>query len=236
VSNRYPAIIRLSPEKCWYSPRTHVAHATGKVEWRHPEGSGALGTVSVKWTGKGRYSLAATTPQIFRGRWVLSARATKDVSRCAISGTFSAPTAESVIAYLQAHQLPISGVIAYNATTDPNHLLGRPDGYLSKVAWQDSRVSQTGQSADPGGVEWGGSIEVFSDSTRALARANYIGAIAQAAPSLADEYDYVLGPVLLRLSGTLTPAQAASYAETIPGMTEFHYSGPAGTPATTTSS
>ena len=36
---------------------------------------------------------------------------------------------------MKAAGLPIASVTVYNATTDPNHLLGRQGGYTSKVAW-----------------------------------------------------------------------------------------------------
>lgn len=229
VSGKLPSVVRGSAEKCSVNLRTHTAKATGEVSWADPAGSGALGTVSVTWTGPHRYKVHAAIPEMFEGRWSVVVPATRALAACKLSGTFAAPTAETTLAFLQARGLPITGVIAYNATTDPNHLLGRPNGYLSKVAWQDTRLSQTGQSADPGGVEWGGSIEVFRDHTMALARANYIGALEQASPLFGSEYDYILGPVLMRISGTLTPAQAqTSYAAAIPEATLFTYRGSAG--------
>jgi hypothetical protein len=90
---------------------------------------------------------------------------------CSVTVNFAPPTAESVYAYLVAKGLPMTGLIAYNASTDPNHLLGRPTGYLSKCAWQDTRIDQSDQSSDPGGVEWGGSLEVFGTAGQATERA-----------------------------------------------------------------
>lgn len=234
ASVTYPGIVKLTNDACSYNRDTHAVTAAGVVSWVPPTGGGALGTVSVDWTGKHKYTASAVTPQFFDGSWSLAGTATTNISHCNISGQFVAPTAESVLTYLQAHSLPVTGVIAYDAATDPNNLLGRPSGYLSKVAWQDTRVDQTFYSAAPGGVQFGGSIEVFSNSTKALARANYIGAIGQASPALGSEYDYLKGPILLRVSAKLTPAEAAEYMQAIPGATEFQYSGTAGAPPSTT--
>jgi hypothetical protein len=64
-----------------------------------------------------------------------------------------------------------------------------------------------------GSVELGGSIESYPDATGALARAEYIQRTFKAAPVLGGEYDYVVGPNVLRLSRILTPSQAKAYAE-----------------------
>lgn len=45
-------------------------------------------------------------------------------------------------------------------------------------------------------------------------RADYIQTIGKNLPTLV-EYDYVLGPVLLRLSKGLTPDQAQAYKDTL---------------------
>ena len=66
---------------------------------------------------------------------------------------------------MKAAGLPIKGLIIYNATTDPNHLLGRQGGYTSKAAWVDPAAVAAGAgspSGDPGGIEFGGGIEVFA--------------------------------------------------------------------------
>jgi hypothetical protein len=108
--------------------------------------------------------------------------------------------------------LPLSGLIVYTAATDPNHLLGRPTGYTSKCAWVDSRVPASDLTArSSGSVGNGGSIEVFRSASGATARAKYIFTADKAIPLLGSEYDYLRGPVLIRVSNYLTPAQAATY-------------------------
>ncbi|MEU6067698.1 hypothetical protein ABZ864_25370 [Streptomyces sp. NPDC047082] len=97
------------------------------------------------------------------------------------------------------------------AALDPNHLLGRPNQYTSKVTFDDSRVPADQISGmDKGDIGRGGAIEVFGSPADANARAKYIQAVTKSVPSLA-EYDYVHGTVLVRVSHYLTPKQAAAY-------------------------
>jgi len=120
-------------------------------------------------------------------------------------------TAAGLAARLLADGLPLTGLIVYNAVTDPNHLMGRNGGYTSKVAWADPRALAAGQvtvADDPGGVENGGGIEVFPAMAGAQARYSEMSGLT---PPLGDGYDYLAGAALLRLSQYLTPAQAQVY-------------------------
>ncbi|MER6778443.1 MULTISPECIES: hypothetical protein [unclassified Streptomyces] len=105
------------------------------------------------------------------------------------------------------------------AENDPNHLLGRPNGYTSKITFTDSRIpAEQTEGHEPDDLELGGSIEVFPTAAGAKARADYIQAAGKAMPAL-GEYDYVHGTAVIRLSQLLTPAQAADYekaAATLP--------------------
>jgi len=106
-------------------------------------------------------------------------------------------------------QAKLSGTVT--AANDPDHLLGRPGQYTSKVTFTDSRI-KAADVVDPskGSVDLGGEVEVFGDAAGAKARAKYIQAVTKSLPALA-EYDYVHGAVLVRVSHYLTPAQAAGY-------------------------
>jgi len=97
------------------------------------------------------------------------------------------------------------------AANEPNHLLGRPGQYTSKVTFTDSRI-KTSEVTDSskGSVDVGGAIEVFASPADAAARAKYIQTVTKSMSALA-EYDYVHGNVLVRVSHYLTPAQAAGY-------------------------
>ena len=127
------------------------------------------------------------------------------------------PDAAGVVAKLKAAGLPIGGVIIYTAATDVNHMLGRPGGYLSKAAFVDSRVDASQASTEAGDVSRGGGVEVFDNAADAQARETYIQSLIKAMPMLGTEYTYVIGSALVRLSGILTPDQAATYKATLGG-------------------
>ena len=122
-------------------------------------------------------------------------------------------SAAQIMHRLAIADLPLTGVITYTAVTDPNGMLGRPGGYMSKVAWQDPRAEASGQIAPPardsaGSIEYGGGIEVFATPADAAARLAYLQAFK---PSLGDGYDCLVGSAVLRLSNWLTAAQVQAY-------------------------
>lgn len=97
------------------------------------------------------------------------------------------------------------------AANDPNHLLGRPSQYTSKVTFADSRVAAADRAGHKAGdVELGGAIEVFANAADASTRAKYIQAVTKGMPAL-GEYDYVHGAIVVRVSRYLTPTQAGQY-------------------------
>lgn len=103
----------------------------------------------------------------------------------------------------------LSGTVT--AANDPDHLLGRPNQYTSKITFADSRIKASDiEGTSKGDVSRGGEIEVFADSAAAEARAKYIETVTKSLPALA-EYDYVHGTVLVRVSMLLTPVQAGQY-------------------------
>lgn len=124
-------------------------------------------------------------------------------------------TAEHVVTELVKRIPTVKPGVVFTAETDPNRLLGRPTGYLSKASFTDSRIPAgevTGTSE--GAVERGGSVEVFADEQGAQRRMRFIQQIASGLPA-AVEYDYTAGPVLVRVSKTLTPAQASEYQKAL---------------------
>ena len=129
------------------------------------------------------------------------------------NATISTPTAAQVVARFTSAHLPVVNVITYTATSDPNNLLGRPNEYTSKTSWSDTRIpaSETVGLQD-GDTQFGGSVEVFPNVADAQARENYIQSVLKSMPALGTEYDYIVGDALIRVSGLLTPAQAAQYA------------------------
>lgn len=119
--------------------------------------------------------------------------------------------AAGVIQALVKQGMPATLTVTYDASNDPNKLLGRPNGYTSKASFTDRRVDPSKASAaKPGDVELGGSVEVFASADEASARAAYISEIGKKLPMM-GEYDYVKGPVLVRVSRELTPTDAQPY-------------------------
>lgn len=121
-------------------------------------------------------------------------------------------TAAEVVAELRK-VLPsaVGAVTVFTAESDPNELLGRPGGYLSKAHWADKRV-KTRPGDETASIELGGGVEVFGSEREAKRRASYILDIVKAAPELAGvQYVYQRSKVVLRVSGRLSPTQAKEY-------------------------
>ena len=109
---------------------------------------------------------------------------------------------------LRAAGLPIEEYVILKAETDPEGLLGRPEGYIAKISFADERVPAPRARGD----FRGGSIEIFLNQAGAEARKAQLEGMAEAGTQEA-EYFYVKDSVLLRLSGLLTGEQAAAYEE-----------------------
>src|SRR4051812_12404308 len=82
----------------------------------------------------------------------------------------SAPTTESVLAAFKAANIPIGATVVYSESTDPNKLLGRPNQYVAKVAWYDTRLPAPPDLTDLHDTV-GGVLEVWPDAASATARA-----------------------------------------------------------------
>jgi hypothetical protein len=165
---------------------------------------------------------ATATPVATPESTALASTAPADVAASTPASSSAASvalTARQVAIALKAKGLPVTITAVYTAATDPNHLLGRPGGYTSKIMFSDPRAGGAQTAAGGPEVTDGGSIEVFATHADAVRRAVYIETITQAAPLLGSEYDYVSGGVLLRVSGNLTPAQAAQYEEALQAVT-----------------
>jgi hypothetical protein len=108
----------------------------------------------------------------------------------ATSAATASPSAEVIAARMGLTKAP--GYVAYTASTDPNHLLGRQNGYTSKINW------------GPGGNT--GTIEVFPDQADAIARQDYIKGFTC---PFGFGYLIMAGTADLRLGCDVTPAQAA---------------------------
>jgi hypothetical protein len=119
--------------------------------------------------------------------------------------------AEGVVLALAEAGLPVELTVVYTEESDPNNRLGRPGGYTSKAAFVDTRIDDDEVTdSSEGSIEAGGGVEVFAEAEDAEDRSEYIQSITEEVQLLA-EYNYVEGPILLRLSRQLTPTQAEEY-------------------------
>jgi serine/threonine protein kinase len=125
-------------------------------------------------------------------------------------------TADEIVSELTSKIASAEPSVSFTADTDPNKLLGRPNGYTSKASFTDSRIKPNDiLGAEPGSVDAGGSVEVFASADAAAARQRYIQQVQRTAPFVGTEYSYLDGAVLVRVSGKLTPDQAAEYERVI---------------------
>ncbi|MFE6868289.1 hypothetical protein ACFVFS_17205 [Kitasatospora sp. NPDC057692] len=169
---------------------------------------------------------AATTPAA-AGTGAPSTPAAAPATPAAPSGAGGGATAPAAAAKLDASAAvaalakavpSVKLTKAYTAEDDPNHLLGRPGQYVSKIAFADSRIKGADlEGADEDSIVRGGSIETFASETEAAARLGYLQGVIKALPA-ALEYDYVVrGTVLIRASKLLTPDQAKAYEAALKG-------------------
>ena len=115
-------------------------------------------------------------------------------------------TAEELVIALRQGGLPILGWTLITGPTDPEHLLGRPGQYTSKVVFTDRRLVGGG-GTEAANLADGGAIEVFAST----------GAAARRVPALAGTRSRVSrhGRVVLVLSNRLMTASAAKYREAL---------------------
>lgn len=114
-------------------------------------------------------------------------------------------TAGQMIVKFQKADLSVDSYIVFDENTDLNKLLGRPNQYISKVNFSDSRLEQV-EGDDPNG----GSIETFKNTDDLNIRKDHLDNVAKKMPVF-TQYIFVNRNYLLRLSSDLTPEQANEY-------------------------
>jgi hypothetical protein len=113
--------------------------------------------------------------------------------------------AAAVIEQLKAADLGLTKSAVQNEDTDPNNLLGRPNGYTSRAS-ADLPGGDT--TADPYTVDRGLVAEGFPDADSVKRRSDYIQALQKDTPLLGTEWHYTTGNVLIRVSGKVKPSLA----------------------------
>jgi hypothetical protein len=108
---------------------------------------------------------------------------------------------------LQDADLGLKNVKVQDEDTDPNNLLGRPNGYTSRAS-ADLPGGNTG--AEKYSVDRGLVVEVFADATAAKARSEYIQNALKGNAILGTEWHYTTqgGVALIRVTGNVKPSAA----------------------------
>ena len=142
----------------------------------------------------------------------------------ALSGCSSSEkhlTTASVIQAFRDAGIPIGEVISYDASSDSNHLLGRPGQYVAKANWADSRIEQSGSEPK------GGTVEIFQSQDDLNKRKDYLAGF-QDSPMLGF-YMFAEANAIVRVEHDLTPDQSAEYENALKNATDSSENLPAGT-------
>lgn len=156
--------------------------------------------------------LHPTTPVVMRvRRAILAAVLILGSSACSapVPERPTGPTAQQVVVELTERIPTATPGVVFTAETDPDHLLGQVGGYLSKASFLDSRIDPDTATGSEGGIQRGGLVEVFATDQDAAQRREHLKELG---PPYGEEYNYVSGPMLLRVANALTPWQASEYA------------------------
>lgn len=124
-------------------------------------------------------------------------------------------TAEEIGDKLKEKGLNIGKIVAYTEETDLNSLLGRPNQYISKIIFEDTRLEQVNANnefltEEERNEPTGGTVEVFNNKEDMEKRKNYIEGLSTSV-SMFNQYIYSNNYALLRLEHDLTPTQAQEY-------------------------
>jgi hypothetical protein len=125
----------------------------------------------------------------------------------AATTTAAAMTAVEVIEKLEAADLGLSKVAAQDEDTDPNNLVGRPNGYLSRASADLPGGDKQGEKY---GIDRGLVVETFPSANDASLRSGYIQGALKGAQLLGTEWHYMAddGRALVRVSGKVKPSLA----------------------------
>ncbi len=117
------------------------------------------------------------------------------------------PDAETIIGKLEKADLGLENVKVQDEDTDPNNLLGRPNGYTSRAS-ADLPGGDTG--AEKYSVDRGLVVEVFADAAAAEARSEYIQNALKGNAILGTEWHYTAAgdAALIRVTGDVKPSAA----------------------------
>lgn len=138
---------------------------------------------------------------------------------CSTSSTATQKlTAEQICEKLKSSGLPVMHIVSYTSDNDQNKLLGRPNQYISKSDFIDSRYSSSydrlSKEKDFNQLKYNYecTVETFNTKEDMQTRYNYVNGFIKQGGMFA-QYMYNTDTAILRLSKDLTPAQAKEYQD-----------------------
>ncbi|BCJ41228.1 hypothetical protein GCM10010168_44740 [Actinoplanes ianthinogenes] len=125
--------------------------------------------------------------------------------------------AGAIMKKLSAAGLGLTAAAEQNEDTDPNDLLGRPNGYTSRASADLPGGDKSGEKYS---VERGLVVEVFADADGAKRRSDYIQGLQKENPILGTEWHYFTGDErgLVRVSGKVKPSLAKKVEAAVSGL------------------
>ena len=107
--------------------------------------------------------------------------------------------------------------VAQTEENDPNNLLGRPNGYLSRASADLPGGDKAGEKYS---VDRGLVVEVFDSADSAQRRSDYIEGLQAGNPILGTEWHYRTGDGtgLVRVSGNVKPSLAKKIEAAVAGL------------------
>lgn len=126
---------------------------------------------------------------------------------------FDDMNASQILEKLKADGIPIGDIQVYDEDSDPNGLLGRPDEYISKASFLDTRVEDPYGNGYIDGeidIDMGGTVETFNTAADAQAREKYISTVTSSS-GIGKMYMYTFCNVVFRVGYDLKPSEAEEY-------------------------
>lgn len=126
------------------------------------------------------------------------------VSQVATAEPRTKETEPIIDAFIDSEEIDLLDWTYLDEETDPNHLLGRPNQYIAKVIFWDSKIGE------PEHNEASGTVEIFRNERDLLDRMRYIEEMGRRLPMVL-QYQVRKGRALLRLDKRFTPADVERY-------------------------
>ena len=125
--------------------------------------------------------------------------------------------AKTVIDKLTDANVGLTKGTVQDEDTDPNNLLGRPNGYISRAS---ADLPGGRQDGDKYSIDRGLVIEVFPTKDDADRRSSFIQESLKSMPILGTEYHYRAdeGRVLVRVTGKMKPSAAKKIEQAIANL------------------